>query len=295
MSSAATWRRATRARAPLTAVWVGAGESGWLAERALHADGVRAGPHGISLDLDGSFGEPAWTRKLMGRFNAENSRDGPRLPAVARACLLQMRRRRWRAAPRRPGRMEVIEGRRRAASPSRWSTMRTRPMRWRRRSARLREHCGGALWCVFGCGGDRDPGKRPMMGAIADELADQIIVTDDNPRSENPAAHHPRPSSSGIKRARGARRSTTAARPSRAALREAQRQRRGADRGQGPRGLPDLRRRRGAASATGARRCAIWGRRHEAHLAGCRASARAAQLIGEDRPLRRGRRPTAAR
>jgi UDP-N-acetylmuramoyl-L-alanyl-D-glutamate--2,6-diaminopimelate ligase len=52
----------------------------------------------------------------------------------------------------------------------------------------LREHCKGALWCVFGCGGDRDPGKRPLMGAIADELADQIIVTDDNPRSENPQA-----------------------------------------------------------------------------------------------------------
>jgi UDP-N-acetylmuramoyl-L-alanyl-D-glutamate--2,6-diaminopimelate ligase len=52
----------------------------------------------------------------------------------------------------------------------------------------LREHCKGALWCVFGCGGDRDPGKRPIMGAIADDLADQIIVTDDNPRSEDPQA-----------------------------------------------------------------------------------------------------------
>jgi UDP-N-acetylmuramoyl-L-alanyl-D-glutamate--2,6-diaminopimelate ligase len=50
----------------------------------------------------------------------------------------------------------------------------------------LREHCKGELWCVFGCGGDRDAGKRPIMGAIADELADQIIVTDDNPRSEEP-------------------------------------------------------------------------------------------------------------
>jgi len=50
----------------------------------------------------------------------------------------------------------------------------------------LREHCKGALWCVFGCGGDRDPGKRSIMGAVADELADRIIVTDDNPRSENP-------------------------------------------------------------------------------------------------------------
>jgi UDP-N-acetylmuramoyl-L-alanyl-D-glutamate--2,6-diaminopimelate ligase len=41
---------------------------------------------------------------------------------------------------------------------------------------------------VFGCGGDRDPGKRAIMGAIADEMADQIIVTDDNPRSEKPEA-----------------------------------------------------------------------------------------------------------
>jgi UDP-N-acetylmuramoyl-L-alanyl-D-glutamate--2,6-diaminopimelate ligase len=52
----------------------------------------------------------------------------------------------------------------------------------------LREHCRGLLWCVFGCGGDRDAGKRPIMGGIVDELADRIIVTDDNPRSESPAA-----------------------------------------------------------------------------------------------------------
>ena len=54
--------------------------------------------------------------------------------------------------------------------------------------AALRPHCAGRLICVFGAGGDRDQGKRPEMGRIAAELADLAIVTDDNPRSEDPAA-----------------------------------------------------------------------------------------------------------
>jgi UDP-N-acetylmuramoyl-L-alanyl-D-glutamate--2,6-diaminopimelate ligase len=52
----------------------------------------------------------------------------------------------------------------------------------------LRPYATGKLICVFGCGGDRDRGKRPLMGAIAAEKSDIAIVTDDNPRSENPAA-----------------------------------------------------------------------------------------------------------
>ncbi|MFZ4541042.1 MAG: UDP-N-acetylmuramoyl-L-alanyl-D-glutamate--2,6-diaminopimelate ligase [Rickettsiales bacterium] len=51
----------------------------------------------------------------------------------------------------------------------------------------LRPHTANKLHVVFGCGGDRDVGKRPEMGAVAAEFADQVIVTDDNPRSENPA------------------------------------------------------------------------------------------------------------
>jgi len=52
----------------------------------------------------------------------------------------------------------------------------------------LRPYASGKLVVVFGAGGDRDTGKRPIMGRIASENADRVIVTDDNPRSENPAA-----------------------------------------------------------------------------------------------------------
>jgi UDP-N-acetylmuramoyl-L-alanyl-D-glutamate--2,6-diaminopimelate ligase len=171
-------------RVPLTAVWMGAGGSGWLADRRLHAGNIALDLHGLAMTVDGSFGTCKVTTKLMGRFNAENAvvvlacLVGLNLP-LADACMALSEC----TAP--PGRMEVIE------SPSPAKPMAVidyahTPDALAKALHALREHCRGVLWCVFGCGGDRDPGKRPLMGAVADDLADRIIVTDDNPRSENP-------------------------------------------------------------------------------------------------------------
>jgi UDP-N-acetylmuramoyl-L-alanyl-D-glutamate--2,6-diaminopimelate ligase len=152
----------------------------------LHAAGLVLDLNGISMVLEGSVGTAGLTTKLMGRFNAENA-------VVVAACLLALGASLTEAAAALaecvapPGRMEVIAPRG-AAKPLAVVDYAHTPDALSKALSALREHCNGTLWCVFGCGGDRDPGKRPLMGAVADDLADRIIITDDNPRSEDPQA-----------------------------------------------------------------------------------------------------------
>jgi UDP-N-acetylmuramoyl-L-alanyl-D-glutamate--2,6-diaminopimelate ligase len=178
--------RGHRGQPPLTVVWAGDGDSGWLADRALNARGLKLDLNGLSMQIGGSFGDEPMQTRLVGRFNAENALVvlgcllALDLPLAAAAAALA-------ACSAPPGRMELIA----APQPDKPKAVvdyAHTPDALAKALGALREHCRGALWCVFGCGGDRDAGKRPMMGAIADELADEIILTDDNPRSEAPVA-----------------------------------------------------------------------------------------------------------
>jgi UDP-N-acetylmuramoyl-L-alanyl-D-glutamate--2,6-diaminopimelate ligase len=171
-------------RTPLTAVWIGDGADAWLAERWLQAKRLALDLRGVSMDIEGSFGGLRLSTKLLGRFNAENA-------LVVLGCLLALGVPLGQAAgalaasTAPPGRMELIEAAD-TGKPTAVVDYAHTPDALGKALSALREHCRGALWCVFGCGGDRDAGKRPIMGAVADELADRIIVTDDNPRSESP-------------------------------------------------------------------------------------------------------------
>jgi UDP-N-acetylmuramoyl-L-alanyl-D-glutamate--2,6-diaminopimelate ligase len=122
---------------------------------------------------------------LVGDFNAENILSALgvllawQLP-LPEAC------RRIAACKAPPGRMEVLGG------PPRhpWVVVdyAHTPDALERVLALLRIAAPDMLWCVFGCGGERDPGKRALMGEAAARLADHIVLTDDNPRGEDPDA-----------------------------------------------------------------------------------------------------------
>lgn len=137
---------------------------------------------GLSLHVISPWGEGELTSGLLGRFNASNllgvlavllTLDVPFDEALQRLSEV--------AAP--PGRMERFGG---ATQPLAVVDYAHTPDALEQVLMTLKEHCDGALWCVFGCGGDRDRGKRPEMARAAEQFADCLVVTDDNPRSEDP-------------------------------------------------------------------------------------------------------------
>lgn len=152
--------------------------------RWLKATAIDYHDEGASIVFDSKWGSGRLESRLIGEFNVSNL-------LMALATLLSLGypldRLLETSAQLQPvcGRMEVFKA---PGKPTVIVDYAHTPDALEKALAAARPHCSGQLWCVFGCGGDRDKGKRPLMGAIAEQLADRLVVTDDNPRSEEPQA-----------------------------------------------------------------------------------------------------------
>ncbi len=146
-----------------------------LARDIVYADA------GTSFTLDSSFGVAQVATRLLGEFNVDNvlavlgvllgSGMDPHSACTALTALQPP-----------PGRLETIA---RAGGPVGVVDYAHTPDALDKALTVLRRHCTGRLTVVFGCGGDRDRGKRPAMGGVAARRADRIVLTDDNPRAED--------------------------------------------------------------------------------------------------------------
>lgn len=146
------------------------------------ASDVKLNSHGFSAHIHTPWGEGILHSRLMGRFNLSNllaviSTLG--IMQIPLVNILEYVANLTNVA----GRMQAFGG---GKLPLVVVDYAHTPDALQKALTALREHCHGQLWCVFGCGGNRDTGKRPIMGQIAERFSDQVIITDDNPRFESP-------------------------------------------------------------------------------------------------------------
>jgi UDP-N-acetylmuramoyl-L-alanyl-D-glutamate--2,6-diaminopimelate ligase len=149
----------------------------------LKAELLDANEEGLQIRLSGRFGDVEFQSPMWGLFNVENLAlaagillaHGFTLAQAAEA-LAQLR------AP--AGRMQVVRG---AKGPTVIVDFAHTPDALEKALKSVRMHTPGKVCCVFGCGGERDQGKRPLMGRAAVEHADHVMLTSDNPRGEDPA------------------------------------------------------------------------------------------------------------
>ncbi len=151
----------------------------WLA-----AETIRYHYAGAEISFKSSWGNGVIHSRLIGEFNVSNLllALGTLLSLGYPLDELQSSAARLQSVC---GRMEVFHS---AGKPTVVVDYAHTPDALEKALAAARLHCNGKLWCVFGCGGDRDKGKRPLMGGIAEQYADRVVITDDNPRSEAPEA-----------------------------------------------------------------------------------------------------------
>lgn len=167
-----------------TAVLIGTEKPSEPSAKYCIAQGIQYSQQSATFTLVSSWGSCVITSPLLGKFNVLNL-----LSAIAtHLCLGMTLEQVATLVPNIkgvPGRMEVIEDSSEAHFIVDYAHT---PDALENSLQTARLHYKQRLWCVFGCGGERDQGKRPMMGALAERLADQIVLTNDNSRSEEPMA-----------------------------------------------------------------------------------------------------------
>ncbi|OGT56917.1 MAG: UDP-N-acetylmuramoyl-L-alanyl-D-glutamate--2,6-diaminopimelate ligase [Gammaproteobacteria bacterium RIFCSPHIGHO2_12_FULL_43_28] len=139
---------------------------------------------GMHAVIDTPWGRGELSLSLIGQFNLSNA-----LAALSALCLygipFETVLQQLAALKPVPGRMQTLV---RKGKPLVVVDYAHKPDALAKALEALRKHTKGRLICVFGCGGERDSQKRPIMGKIAETLADRVIITNDNPRHEDPAS-----------------------------------------------------------------------------------------------------------
>lgn len=151
---------------------------------AVHASGIVLGPSGTRFTLQSDDRRAEVALPLAGAYNVSNAlvAAGCSLAAGVELSVVVSG---LESAPQVPGRLERIE----CGQPfSVVVDYAHTPDSLEKVLLAVRDVCEGKVIAVFGCGGDRDPDKRPLMGAAAAAAADECVVTSDNPRSEDPAS-----------------------------------------------------------------------------------------------------------
>lgn len=148
----------------------------------LKATEITTSASGIKMHIESSLGCAELQSDLIGDFNASN--------LLATLAVMLIHGMSFEAAIKRlekirtvPGRVEAIRA---ANRPLVVIDYAHTPQALASVLKTLKSVCQNKLYCVFGCGGDRDTGKRPLMAAAAEQYADSIVLTDDNPRTEDP-------------------------------------------------------------------------------------------------------------
>ena len=148
------------------------------------AENIRQNAKGFKANIISPWGSGELRSKLLGQFNISN--------ILAVLAVLHVMDIPFDAALAAVSQAETVTGRMQAFGGDKQALIVVdyahTPDALQQALLALKPHTQGQLWCVFGCGGDRDRGKRPLMGQVAERYSDQLILTNDNPRSESPQA-----------------------------------------------------------------------------------------------------------